>query len=108
MRVDRNGSKVATLLLCSLAATGVVAPPQTLAAVQTPPVVRVDTGEVQGVVDDGVASFKGIPYATPPVGELRWRPPQPAAQWTGVRQAAEFGSDCMQGRFRLPRKTASS
>src|SRR3974390_3564672 len=63
-----------------------------------PPVVRVDGGEVQGVVDDGVASFKGIPFAAPPVGDLRWRPPQPLAPWTGVRQAAEFGGDCMQGR----------
>jgi len=67
-----------------------------------PPVVRVDGGEVQGVVDDGVASFKGIPFAAPPVGDLRWRPPQPLAPWTGVRQAAEFGADCMQGRFGPP------
>ena len=64
-----------------------------------PAVVRVDSGELQGVVADGVVSFKGIPFAAPPVGELRWRPPQPAARWTGVRQAAEFGADCMQGRF---------
>ena len=66
------------------------------------PVVRVDSGELQGVVADGVVSFKGIPFAAPPVGELRWRPPQPAAKWTGVRQAAEFGADCMQGRFGPP------
>jgi para-nitrobenzyl esterase len=67
-----------------------------------PPVVRVDGGELQGVVDDGVASYKGIPFAAAPVGDLRWRPPQPAAPWTGVRQAAEYGSDCMQGRFGPP------
>jgi para-nitrobenzyl esterase len=92
---------MATLLLCSPAALGVgtVASPQTPA---TPPVVRVESGDVQGVANDGVASFKGIPYAAPPVGELRWRPPQPAAPWTGVRQAAEFGADCMQGRFGPP------
>ena len=64
--------------------------------------MRVDSGELQGVVDDGVVSYKGIPFAAPPVGDLRWRPPQPAAPWTGVRQAAEFGADCMQGRFGPP------
>jgi len=69
---------------------------------QTPPVVRVDGGELQGVADDGVVSYKGIPFAAPPVGNLRWRPPQPAAQWTGVRQATEFGADCMQARFGPP------
>jgi para-nitrobenzyl esterase len=65
-------------------------------------VVRVDTGQLQGVVDDGVVSYKGVPFAAPPVGDLRWRPPQPAAQWTGVRQATEFGADCMQTRFGPP------
>jgi para-nitrobenzyl esterase len=65
-------------------------------------VVRVDSGELQGVVDDGVESYKGIPFAAPPVGDLRWRPPQPVAPWTGVRQATEFGADCMQGRFGPP------
>jgi len=82
--------------------TGTVASPQTPASVQTSTVVRVEGGELQGVVDDGVASFKGIRFAAPPVGELRWRPPQPAAPWTGVRQAAGFGADCMQGRFGPP------
>ena len=71
-------------------------------AQQTPPVVRVGSGELQGVVDDSVVSYKGIPFAAPPVGALRWRPPQPAAPWTGVRQATEFGADCMQGRFGPP------
>jgi hypothetical protein len=65
---------------------------------QAPAVVRVDSGQLQGVEADGVISFKGIPFAAPPVGELRWRPPQPTPRWTGVRQAAEFGRSCMQGR----------
>ncbi len=109
MRVERNdrasaGSRVTTLLSCLLAAMGAgpAASSQTPAPSQAPPVVRVESGELQGVVDDGVASFKGIPFAAPPVGDLRWRPPQPAARWTGVRQAAEFGADCMQGRFGPP------
>jgi para-nitrobenzyl esterase len=65
---------------------------------QASAVVRVDSGQLQGVEADGVISFKGIPFAAPPVGELRWRPPQPTPKWTGVRQAAEFGRSCMQGR----------
>ncbi|MBL0159370.1 MAG: carboxylesterase family protein [Bryobacterales bacterium] len=67
-----------------------------------PAVVRVDSGELRGVVEDGVAAYKGIPFAAPPVGELRWRPTQPAAPWSGVRPAAEYGADCMQGRFGPP------
>lgn len=91
-------------LLAGLAATGAGTAPssQTPAPSQTPPIVRVGSGELSGVVDDGVASFRGIPFAAPPVGDLRWRPPQPATQWTGVRQAAEFGADCMQVRFGPP------
>ena len=63
---------------------------------------KVESGELQGVVEDGVVAFKGVPFAAPPVGDLRWRPPQPAAKWTGVRDATEFSADCMQGRFGGP------
>jgi para-nitrobenzyl esterase len=75
-----------------------------VAAVLQPPaaVVKIDTGELQGAVADGVIAFKGIPFAAPPVGELRWRPPQPVANWTGVRGAMEFGPDCTQDRFGPP------
>src|SRR5262245_32514959 len=45
---------------------------------------------------DGIRSFKGIPFAQPPVGELRWREPHPAKNWSGVRNADEFGPRCMQ------------
>ena len=95
-------SWVTRLLLCSLAALASAASVGTTVHSQAPVAVRVDGGDVQGVVADGVESFKGIPFAAPPVGELRWRPPQPAAPWTGVRQASEFGADCMQGRFGPP------
>ncbi|MBB6254613.1 carboxylesterase/lipase family protein [Nitrospirillum iridis] len=60
------------------------------------PVAQIEQGRVAGVVSDGVAAFKGIPFAAPPVGPLRWRPPQPAAAWTGVRSGADYGADCMQ------------
>jgi para-nitrobenzyl esterase len=53
-------------------------------------------GTVQGIVEDGVVSFKGIPFAAPPTGELRWGPPQPEAPWSGLRKAASFVHDCMQ------------
>ena len=91
-----------TLVLCSLAGLAAATSVGTAARAQAPSLVKVDGGELQGVVADDVVSFKGIPFAAPPVGELRWRPPQPAAKWTGVRQAAEFGADCMQGRFGPP------
>lgn len=61
--------------------------------------VKVDTGRLKGAIKDGVASFKGIPFAAPPVGDLRWRAPQPAKSWTGVRPAVEYGADCMQKPF---------
>jgi para-nitrobenzyl esterase len=109
MRAERDNrasavSRATTLLVGSLAALAAlpVTSVGTAARAQAPAVVRVDGGDLQGVLDDGVVSFKGIPFAAPPVGELRWRPPQPAAKWSGVRQAAEFGADCMQGRFGPP------
>ena len=69
---------------------------------QASTVVKVDSGQLQGVEADGVISFKGVPFAAPPVGNLRWRPPQPSPKWTGIRQAKEFGPNCMQGRFGPP------
>ena len=57
---------------------------------------RVSSGTLQGVVDDGIASFKGIPFAAPPVGDLRWRAPQPVEPWEGTRAADRFGPSCMQ------------
>ena len=60
------------------------------------PTATVDTGAVQGVIDHDMRVFKGIPYAAPPVGELRWRPPQSAASWGGVRDASKFGDSCPQ------------
>lgn len=60
--------------------------------------VKTDKGEIAGKLsDDGqVRVFLGIPYAAPPVGPLRWRPPQPAAAWTEVRGAQSYGSHCIQ------------
>lgn len=61
------------------------------------PQVKTDTGMVEGKMEDGINTFLGIPFAAPPVGNLRWRPPAPAAKWTEVRKTTEFGAHCMQG-----------
>lgn len=61
--------------------------------------VTIETGTLAGTSEDGVSSWKGIPFAAPPVGELRWRAPQPAAHWDGVRDAGAYGNDCMQVPF---------
>jgi para-nitrobenzyl esterase len=53
-------------------------------------------GHVAGASASGIASFKGIPFAAPPVGPLRWKAPQPVKPWTGVKQATAFGASCMQ------------
>ena len=60
------------------------------------PQVTIDSGIVEGSVADGVAAFKGIPYAQPPLKELRWRAPQPVKPWEGVRAATKYGPDCLQ------------
>ncbi len=64
--------------------------------------VRVETGWVQGVPasDPSVTVYRGIPFAAPPLGELRWRPPQPSAAWDGVRQAGQFSAACIQDPVR--------
>ena len=60
------------------------------------PVVGTSDGAVRGLANGGVDEFLGIPYAAPPVGALRWRSPQPAARWFGVRNATQFGPHCPQ------------
>jgi para-nitrobenzyl esterase len=59
--------------------------------------VKVDGGMIQGTVEDGLTVFKGIPFAAPPVGDLRWKAPQPVAQWDTVLQTDQFAPDPIQG-----------
>src|SRR5262249_14689625 len=60
--------------------------------------VKIANGMLEGVSDksSGVRSFKGIPFGEPPVGDYRWKPPQPVKNWQGVRKADKFGPRCMQ------------
>jgi para-nitrobenzyl esterase len=62
--------------------------------------VKIESGLLNGVEENGIRVFRGIPYAAAPVGELRWRAPQPAPAWKGVRKAEEFGPVCMQSGTR--------
>jgi para-nitrobenzyl esterase len=61
--------------------------------------VKVESGQLKGSVENGVVSFKGVPFAAPPVGQFRWRTPQPVTPWKGVRAATAFAPDCLQVPF---------
>lgn len=84
-------------LTCLILGTAAIAsvevsqpPPPTTTAVT-------EYGVVRGVVETDLVVYRGIPFASPPVGDLRWRPPQPAAKWDGVRDASQFAPDPYQG-----------
>ena len=66
------------------------------------PQARIDAGLLVGTSEDDIAVYRGIPYAAPPVGALRWRPPRAAEPWTGVRDAASFGHACPQRKGMYP------
>ena len=85
------------ILLCAAAVraqtspAGGAQPPAGRAGASAQP-VKVEGGLIQGTVEEGLSVYRGIPYAAPPLGDLRWRPPQPAPKWEGVRAADKFGS----------------
>ena len=85
-------------VLASLCVAFAVAAGTAHGSTETLPQIRIHTGALQGTTDatSGVVAYKGIPYAKPPVGDLRWRPPVPAPAWDGVRDAREFGHACLQ------------
>lgn len=61
-----------------------------------PLTVKVEGGQIQGMIEDGLTVYKGIPFAAPPVGDLRWRAPQPVKHWDGVKQTVKFAAAPMQ------------
>jgi para-nitrobenzyl esterase len=112
---NRSGSRIVfrANLLCSALSVSLLAAATVRAYEPTKPTdasatnppkaagepVKIDTGLLQGVAasDSGdVVVFRGIPYAAPPLGDLRWRPPQPAKSWEGVRECAKFGTAAPQ------------
>jgi para-nitrobenzyl esterase len=93
-------TKSMSRLCCLLLLTAWIALPPRATAING--TVRVESGLLEGVAGStpGVRVFKGIPYAAPPVGNLRWRPPQPPAKWEGVRKADKFSDSCVQNLAR--------
>ena len=89
-------------VLIAIAAAVVVT--TTHVAAMIPEQVRIDSGHLAGTASGQptVRVFKGIPFAAPPLGENRWRAPQPAAKWDGVRKADAFGAPCAAGPRRRP------
>jgi para-nitrobenzyl esterase len=86
--------RVACAALALAGATGLA--DARVATASPAPVVQTDRGAVQGTAIAGGYRFLGVPYAAAPVGELRWRPPESAPRWDGVRDATEFGPNCPQ------------
>jgi para-nitrobenzyl esterase len=94
MRLARSVILFAALAACSQN------PPITGAVTPRGPTVAIGDGALSGAVDSsGVLVFRGIPYAAPPVGDLRWRPPTPVAHWSGTRPANRLGRNCVQDRI---------
>jgi len=89
--------KISSVGRC-LGVCAVLAAPLALFAGASGPQVKTASGTVEGKDEGAVRAFLGIPYAAPPVGNLRWKPPAATASWTGVRKATEFGNHCMQGK----------
>lgn len=104
----RHKSLRRSVVACSLVAAGLTSIPAL--ADNSGPVVTVTDGKVRGTTENGVNVFKGIPYAAPPVGKLRWQPPQPVKRWKGTLDATQFGNTCPQvtelGAFAGPSSTS--
>ncbi|MEV7394230.1 carboxylesterase family protein [Streptomyces sp. NPDC091215] len=99
MTASRIRTALGGALILSMTAVGLLpatasAAASVTASASAPTVVPTDKGTVRGARSQGVERFLGIPYATAPTGSLRWKPPRPAARWTGVREATAFGNPC--------------
>jgi para-nitrobenzyl esterase len=95
-RLQRRSLAVAALTALTIAATDVTPVDAEGSGSADAPIVTIDGGAVRGEAVPGGYAFRGLPYAAPPTGDLRWRAPQRAAQWRGVRDATEFSPNCPQ------------
>jgi len=94
MRLIRIAILSAALAACSQNPSSISSP------APAAPTVTVSAGALAGAVDStGVFVFRGVPYAAPPVGDLRWRPPTPVAHWSGTRAASKLGKNCVQDQI---------
>jgi para-nitrobenzyl esterase len=91
---------VAIVLLIGLAVLGCTKETAKVATTVLTDPIKIDTGYISGTligdVGKEVRIYRGIPYAAPPVGDLRWKPPQSAAPWQGIRESTAFGNLCPQ------------
>ena len=87
---------LALVVLCAITFGAVPAYAKKDHKIPRTPVVVTPSGKLRGVINGDIAEYLGIPYAAPPVGNLRWRPPQPYGPWQGVLDASAFGSQCTQ------------
>jgi para-nitrobenzyl esterase len=99
--MQKNTLKIGVLVIClvlvgfiSLAGCTQTGPAP--GAVNGSVIVKTDAGSVSGVSQDGLRVFTGIPFAAPPTGDLRWRPPAPVKPWDGVKETREFQATCPQ------------
>ncbi len=92
LRRDLSGGSVPRALAVAAALTFV----SSAAAVQLSAPIGADSGLISGTSDGAVRIFRGVPFAAPPLGEQRWRPPQPVGSWEGVKAADNFGARCPQ------------
>src|SRR5277367_5717502 len=74
------------------------------APAQTPSALT-ESGTLSGISKNGLSIYLGVPFAAPPLGDLRWRPPAPLASWTGTRKAEAFAPACMQNGVSMPGET---
>jgi len=99
MRITHLGPALVVLsALVGCGGSTIMAPPAGCVNASST-IICTQSGQVQGVIEGNVRAFRGIPFAAPPISNLRWRPPAPPASWQGVRSAASFGNICPQTDF---------